>query len=43
MVAELKSFKRDWQRWSSGERTAVRIMALAGAALAGQAFWTLLG
>jgi hypothetical protein len=30
MVAELKTFKRDWQRWSPAERVVAGLMALAG-------------
>jgi hypothetical protein len=28
MVAELKTFKRDWQRWSPAERRAARVLAV---------------
>jgi len=43
MIAELKSFKRDWQRWSSSERMAARTLVLLGTALTLQAVWALLG
>jgi hypothetical protein len=30
MGAELKTFQKDWRRWSAGERIAMRIMVIGG-------------